>query len=138
VYATAVSHSRLVPTVPTAPAASAVAALVVDECDRDTAGMSLPRPEIHLVVRFGPSTRERHLRRVFRDAIGMIPKTFARLARFRRALGAARPDEHEGWASIAAEAGYYDQAHLIAEFRMIAGVTPQGLVGELREARALG
>ena len=81
---------------------------------------------------------ERHLRRVFREAIGVSPKTFARLARFRRALGAARRDGHESWASIAAEAGYYDQAHLIAEFRVIAGVTPQGLVGELQAARSLG
>jgi AraC-like DNA-binding protein len=28
------------------------------------------------------------------------------------------------WARIATEAGYYDQAHLIAEFRQLIGVTP--------------
>ncbi len=74
---------------------------------------------------------ERHLRRVFRDAVGVSPKTFAMLARFRRALGAAHANGNASWASIAATAGYYDQAHLIAEFRAIAGVTPRALVREL-------
>jgi len=75
---------------------------------------------------------DRHLRRVFRETFGLSPKAFAKLARFHRALNAARTDEHAGWASIAAMAGYYDQAHLIAEFRAIAGVTPRAFLGELR------
>jgi AraC-like DNA-binding protein len=81
---------------------------------------------------------ERHLRRVFRETVGVSPKTFARLARFRRALRAAREDDHASWASIATAAGYYDQAHLIAEFRVIAGVTPRALLGELRAAPSVG
>ena len=81
---------------------------------------------------------ERHLRRVFRETVGVSPKAFARIARFQRALGAAREDGRAGWASIAAAAGYYDQAHLIAEFRAIAGVTPRVLVGEMRVAPAIG
>ncbi len=81
---------------------------------------------------------ERHLRRVFRETVGVSPKAFARIGRFHRALGAAREDGPAGWASIAAAAGYYDQAHLIAEFRAIAGVTPRVLVGEMRGAAAIG
>ncbi|NVI98563.1 AraC family transcriptional regulator [Myxococcus sp. AM009] len=77
---------------------------------------------------------ERHLRRVFREAIGVSPKAFARLARFHRALRAALDDEHADWAGIATDAGYYDQAHLIAEFRAFTGVTPQRFLGELRAA----
>jgi AraC-like DNA-binding protein len=75
---------------------------------------------------------ERHLRRVFLATIGVSPKAFARLARFHRALRAARQDAPASWTSIAVAAGYYDQAHLIGEFRAIAGVTPRALVGELR------
>jgi len=75
---------------------------------------------------------ERHLRRVFREAVGVSPKAFAKLTRFHRALRAAREDTRSSWASIAAATGYYDQAHLIAEFRAIAGVTPRALLGELR------
>ncbi|NVM90157.1 AraC-like DNA-binding protein [Variovorax sp. SG517] len=74
----------------------------------------------------------RHLRRVFREALGTSPKAFARLTRFHRALRDARQDGRVDWAGIAAAAGYYDQAHLIAEFRAIAGVTPRALVDELR------
>lgn len=81
---------------------------------------------------------ERHLRRVFRDTVGVGPKTFARLERFRGALDAARAHDAPSWAAIALDAGYYDQAHLIAEFRSIAGVTPQALLGELRAGVSLG
>jgi AraC-like DNA-binding protein len=81
---------------------------------------------------------ERHLRRVFRETVGVSPKAYARVARFHRALGAAREDGRAGWASIAAAAGYYDQAHLIAEFRVIAGVTPRVLAEERRGAAAIG
>lgn len=80
---------------------------------------------------------DRHLRRVFREAIGVSPKAFAKLARFQRALRAARADDGTNWASIATAVGYYDQAHLIAEFHAIAGVTPQALLQELRAAPAL-
>lgn len=76
---------------------------------------------------------ERHLRRVFREAVGMSPKEFTRLARFRHALRIAREDSLS-WAAIAAATGYYDQAHLIEEFRAIAGVTPRALLSELGAA----
>jgi len=80
---------------------------------------------------------ERHLRRLFHETIGMGPKSFAKLTRFRRAVRAARETSHAGWASIALAAGYYDQAHLISEFRLIAGATPEALVSELRAAQSL-
>lgn len=81
---------------------------------------------------------ERHLRRVFVEHVGVSPKAFARLKRFRAALAAARGDQLPNWARVALEAGYYDQAHLIAEFRAIAGATPRALVEELRGAREIG
>lgn len=81
---------------------------------------------------------ERHLRRVFYETVGLGPKAYAKLARFHRALHAGREVEHPSWAAVAAAAGYYDQAHLIAEFRAIAGVTPRALLGELRAASPVG
>lgn len=81
---------------------------------------------------------DRHLRRVFREAVGVSPKTFTRLTRFHRALRAARGGGHASWASIAAAVGYYDQAHLIAEFRAIAGAPPRAFLDELRAASSFG
>jgi AraC-like DNA-binding protein len=80
---------------------------------------------------------ERHLRRVFHEIIGVGPKVFTKLVRFHHALWAARAEARPSWANIAAAAGYYDQAHLIADFRSIAGATPRAFVGELRAARAV-
>jgi AraC-like DNA-binding protein len=77
---------------------------------------------------------ERHLRRVFREIIGVNPKAFAKLVRFHRALAAARANRAADWAGIAVATGYYDQAHLIGEFRAIAGVTPSALLRELDAA----
>jgi len=71
---------------------------------------------------------------VFRETIGVSPKTFAKLGRFHRALRAAREADRANWSSIAAEAGDYDQAHLIAEFRAFTGVTPRRFLDELRAA----
>jgi len=89
-------------------------------------------------VAAGLGVSERHLRRAFREALGVSPKAFAKLTRFHRALGTARAGAHGGWAAIAASAGYYDQAHLIAEFRTITGVTPRELLDELGASPWLG
>jgi AraC-like DNA-binding protein len=63
-----------------------------------------------------------HLRRRFLEQVGITPKTFARVARFRRLLVDAR--ETASWATLAVEHGYFDQSHLIAEFRELAGSSP--------------
>jgi AraC-like DNA-binding protein len=89
-------------------------------------------------VAAGLGVSERHLRRLFREAVGVSPKAFTRLARFHRALHAAREESDESWAGIAAAAGYYDQAHLIAEFRAIAGAPPRAFLNELRTASSFG
>jgi AraC-like DNA-binding protein len=99
-----------------------------------------PSPEIvwawrrlvgsHGAVRIGELARElgwsrKRLAARFREEIGLPPKQAARLVRFEfaRALveSTARPD----WARIALEAGYYDQSHLVNEFRSFTGRTPE-------------
>jgi AraC-like DNA-binding protein len=58
---------------------------------------------------------------------GLSPKHLCRVLRFRHACTlagrAARPD----WAAIAVAVGYYDQAHLIHDFREFAGSTPMSV-----------
>ncbi len=69
---------------------------------------------------------ERHLERLFREYVGLSPKTIARLMRFQRALAAF--DDSTNWAQIAANAGYYDQSHLLHDFRQFAAETPAALL----------
>jgi AraC-like DNA-binding protein len=74
---------------------------------------------------------ERQLRRILHDALGIGPKTFSRLMRFQHAVQAAQSAREINWSDIAVDAGYYDQAHLIADFHAIAGNTPRMLMAEL-------
>jgi AraC-like DNA-binding protein len=64
----------------------------------------------------------RHLRRAFKESVGIGPKEFARSVRLQRAV--RRAATSKDWVRIAADAGYYDQAHLIADFRELVGLTP--------------
>lgn len=64
----------------------------------------------------------RHLRRAFLESIGVGPKDFARTVRLQRAI--RRAETSPDWGRIAADTGYYDQAHLIADFRQLLGLTP--------------
>ena len=70
---------------------------------------------------------ERHLRRAFGEVVGLTPKEYLRVARFRRALRHARRARGSSWTRIAHEHGYYDQAHLNAEFRALTGRAPRNL-----------
>ncbi|MET0405533.1 MAG: helix-turn-helix transcriptional regulator [Cystobacter sp.] len=68
----------------------------------------------------------RHLRRAFTESVGIGPKDFARSVRLRRAMQLAATSKD--WGRIALEAGYYDQAHLIGDFRELVGFTPSAFV----------
>ncbi|GAB3791201.1 helix-turn-helix domain-containing protein [Dyella agri] len=60
----------------------------------------------------------------FRQQVGMTPKQFARLLRFRAVVAQVHSLTELHWSAIAADGGYCDQAHLTHEFRAFAGLTP--------------
>lgn len=66
----------------------------------------------------------RRLHRAFVEQVGIAPKSFARVARFHRALGALDAGSAASLADVAHAFGYADQAHFAREFRQLAGVTP--------------
>ena len=70
----------------------------------------------------------KHLARRFTDEIGLGPKSVSRIVRLNRAMAAARAGG-DGWAGIAADCGYADQAHLVREFRELAGASPTAWAG---------
>jgi AraC-like DNA-binding protein len=61
---------------------------------------------------------------VFRQQVGLAPKQYCRVQRFQRTIRALPPSGIIDWADVAAANGYFDQAHLIHEFRAIAGLSP--------------
>jgi len=70
----------------------------------------------------------RQLDRVMLANVGVTPKLFLRMLRFRKAI--ALHDRQESWAQIAAECGYHDQSHMVREFKQFAGGSPTMSVGE--------
>jgi AraC-like DNA-binding protein len=66
----------------------------------------------------------RQLERRFRRAVGISPGTLADILRFRRVFDAIEHDSTRPWTDAAAAAGYFDQSHLVRDFRRFVGCTP--------------
>jgi AraC-like DNA-binding protein len=103
------------------PAALRVAGRIVDTAGR--ASITALRDETGL--------SDRRLVSLFRQQVGVTPKRLARIHRFHHALGlltgAGAP-----LVRVAAEAGYYDQPHMNAEFRALARLSPRQLLAATR------
>jgi len=67
---------------------------------------------------------ERQLERQFQTQVGLTPKFFSRLLRFQKVFKAVMQNRNLGWSFIAAECGYYDQAHFIHDFKNFSGQNP--------------
>lgn len=61
---------------------------------------------------------------IFTDHVGLTPKVFSRLQRFRALLEQVDRKHTVNWAEAAVMCGYFDQAHLIRDFRSFAATTP--------------
>ena len=69
---------------------------------------------------------ECYIRRIFKQIHGISPKNFERFVRFQNMLrtmnaakGTIRLDE------LAQKCGYYDESHMMKDFKNFAGMTPQ-------------
>jgi AraC-like DNA-binding protein len=124
---------------------------------RAATGGRMPRPEVssawdalersrgaasvaELAAETGWSAR--HLGEQFRAETGLSPKAAARVVRFDRARRRLLRRRADGGrvvlARLAAECGYYDQAHLARDFRELAGCPPSVLLSEeLRNVQAV-
>jgi AraC-like DNA-binding protein len=63
--------------------------------------------------------------------IGMNPKMYARILKFSKAYRLHEAFPQLSWTTIAYEAGYYDQMHMIRDFKVFAGVNPSVIEGQL-------
>lgn len=83
-------------------------------------------PVGEVCARLGLSNR--HLIKQFRHTVGLTPKAYGRIGRFRTVIDACRGLDDVPWARVAARFGYADQSHLIREFRRLAMVTPEEFI----------
>ncbi|WP_177230310.1 helix-turn-helix transcriptional regulator [Chitinophaga sp. CF118] len=78
-------------------------------------------------------TGERNLERKFRESIGVSPKHFSNTIRLQYFLRLLRnKSQDENLTTLAYESGYYDQAHLIREFKKQVGITPRKYLSDTR------
>lgn len=70
----------------------------------------------------------KQFQRVFSDYVGMKPKEFLQVVRFQYALSVLQRSPGMTFSRLAYECGYYDQSHLINEFRRFSGYTPRQYV----------
>ncbi len=66
----------------------------------------------------------RQFERRFCEEVGVAPKRYARIVRFHAALQAKTTVAKRAWTDIAHEFGYYDQMHMVHDFRRFSGDTP--------------
>lgn len=67
---------------------------------------------------------QKHLIRKFEQQVGLAPKRYARLRKFRAALRRLQSGAPVDLADLALDCGYADQAHFNHDFRRFAGATP--------------
>jgi methylphosphotriester-DNA--protein-cysteine methyltransferase len=76
----------------------------------------------------------RYLGAAFRRYVGLPPKAYARLLRFRRAFDRLKANPSVRLDQLAIESGYFDQAHFSRDFSEFAGTSP----GRFRAGSAPG
>nr|WP_294904523.1 helix-turn-helix domain-containing protein [uncultured Lacibacter sp.] len=79
---------------------------------------------VHVEQDLDTGISPRQLRRLFEYYIGDSAKTFAKVVRFQHVLSAKPSAQCLRQNKLFFDAGYYDQAHFIKEFKNFYGVTP--------------
>lgn len=67
---------------------------------------------------------DRRLERRFKRAVGVSPKTFSRIVRFQAVVNAVQLSQTPNLLDTALSFGYYDQSHLIRDFKEFSGDSP--------------
>jgi AraC-like DNA-binding protein len=73
----------------------------------------------------------RQYQRRFATEIGFRPKLFARLVRFQAALDAKRKSPEGSWLTIAHHFGYFDQMHMVLDFKKLGGLAPSEVLQQI-------
>ena len=74
----------------------------------------------------------RHFERRFRTQVGISPRLFANIVRFRSVFDNLSLGVRPHWTQLALDAGYFDQSHLTRDFQRFAGRSPAAFVADLQ------
>lgn len=75
-------------------------------------------------VMFKTGYSQKHMIKLFKDQVGLTPKSFMNVIRFQKTIEEIGSGKAIKWSELAAECGYYDQAHFIHDFKHFSGFTP--------------
>ena len=67
----------------------------------------------------------RQFERAFKDRMGVSPKFYSRLVRFGKAWLLKEYNPHITWTQVGYECNYFDQMHLIRDFKVFANANPK-------------
>ena len=73
----------------------------------------------------------RQYERRFALEFGFTPKLFARITRFQSALDTKRVAPAISWMSVAHQLGYFDQMHMVRDFRSLGGNLPSEILSQI-------
>lgn len=91
--------------------------------------------DLHFTARQANLSPRQFRRRCLEES-GLTPKQLCRVLRFRHACRMAGAHGRPNWSAIAAEADYFDQAHLIRDFHQFTGQTPMAVFSNTRARRS--
>src|SRR5690606_1566750 len=73
---------------------------------------------------------QRQFERNFKHLAGFSPKYFSRIVRFEKSIANAYDDPSLSLTDLALRSGYFDQAHMIRDYRQFAGKKPSTYFAE--------
>ena len=77
---------------------------------------------------------ECYVRRSFHEIHGISPKTFEKIVRFQNTLEEMALHKDMAFYDMAQESGYYDQSHMVKEFKNFTGLTPENYLKYMENA----
>jgi AraC-like DNA-binding protein len=75
-------------------------------------------------------TSRRSMELAFQKEVGISPKKYCRITRFRHLFDAVSNGQSVNWVRIALDSGFFDQSHLIRDFRQFAGDSPSSFLAD--------
>lgn len=102
------------------PVSAAVAQFAVDATLTNPSGLDMKS------IAGKSGYTQQHFISIFKKYVGVSPKQFERVVRFNQILKRVNSTEAVDidWSGLAFEVGYYDQSHLIKDFKRFSGFSP--------------